>query len=138
MAMDDFPHKELSYAIIGACFEVYNEMGFGFLEPVYQECLAIEFRRRGVSAEGQARTRLSYKGEDLRSTYIPDFLVDEKVVLELKAVERLTNEHKAQVINYLAATGLELALLVNFGSSPRLEYERIIKSRHSPPVSASA
>jgi len=135
--MEDFPHRELTYAIIGACFEVYNEMGPGFLESVYQECLAIELVNRGIEVATQVRRKLHYKGMELRTTYIPDFLIDGKVIIELKAVDLLLQEHRAQVINYLSATRLDLALLVNFGASPKLQYERIVNSHRSQPTASA-
>ena len=97
--MTEIIYKKESYAIIGACFEVYNEKGCGFLEPVYHECLA------------------------MMQTYEPDF------VLELKTVSALADEHRAQVLNYLHATGFDLGLLANFGHYPQLEYQRIAKTR---------
>jgi len=118
---------EESYQIIGACFEVYNEMGAGFLEHVYQACLEIELRDRGISFLSQASLELKFKGRVLKKRYEPDFLCFEKIVLEIKAVKELNNEFLAQVHNYLCATGYRLGLLVNFGHYPKLEYERIAK-----------
>jgi GxxExxY protein len=122
----DLLYKEESYAIIGACFEVYKEKGNGFVEPVYQECLELEFGLQKIPFSPQAAIRLTYKGVELKQRYIPDFLCYEKIIVELKAVKQLTDEHRAQVLNYLKATGLRLGLLVNFGHYPKLEYERII------------
>ena len=119
-------YKDESYEIIGACFEVYKEKGNGFVEPVYQECLEMEFGLQGVPFSAQERLRLSYKGQELKQRYIPDFMCYEKIIVELKAVTQLTDEHRAQVLNYLKATGYRLGLLVNFGHHPKLEYERII------------
>jgi len=119
-------HEDLSYKILGACFEVYREKGCGFVEPVYQECLEIELRLQGVSFVAQQPCALEYKGTPLKSKYIPDFICFEKVVVELKAVSELTDEHRAQVQNYLKATGLPLGLLVNFGHYPKVEFERIV------------
>ncbi|MFO1476484.1 MAG: GxxExxY protein [Verrucomicrobiota bacterium] len=115
-----------TYAIIGACFEVYKEKGNGFVEPVYQECLGLEFGLRTVPSSAQSALRLEYKGVELKQRYIPDYICFEKIIVELKAVKELTDEHRAQVLNYLKATGLKLGLLVNFGHYPKLEYERII------------
>ena len=114
-----------SYTIRGACFEVYREKGCGFLEPVYQECLEIELRLRGIPFRAQPSLSLEYKGSPLSHKYIPDFTCYEKIVVELKAVSELADEHRAQVLNYLKATGLRLGLLVNFGHYPKLEIERI-------------
>ena len=125
--MPELVHKDESYAIIGACFEVYNEKGCGFVEPVYQECLEIEFELRSMPFVAHPRLVLGYKGRRLRSEYIPDFVCYEKIIVELKAVSDLTDEHRAQVHNYLKATGYRLGLLVNFGSHEKLQYERIVR-----------
>lgn len=119
-------YKDESYKIIGACFEVYKEKGNGFVEPVYQECLEMEFGLQGIPFSAQATLRLSYKGQELKQRYIPDFMCYEKIIVELKAVTQLTDEHRAQVLNYLKATGYRLGLLINFGHYPKLEYERLI------------
>ena len=124
--MPEIIFKEESYRIIGACFEVYKEMGCGFLEPVYQECLEIELTLRFIDFKSQAELKLSYKGRQLSSKYIPDFILYDKIVMEIKAAKELTDAHRAQVYNYLKATGYRLGLLVNFGHFPKLEYERIV------------
>jgi GxxExxY protein len=116
-----------SYRIRGAVFEVYRETGCGFLEAVYQECLAKEFRAQGIPFVAQPELILHYKGEPLVQTYRPDFICFDRIIVELKALSDLNNEHRAQVHNYLKATGLELGLLVNFGHYPRAEIERIVK-----------
>ena len=119
-------YEEESYAIMGACFEVYKKMGFGFLEPVYQECLEIELGIRNIEFAPQQTLHLNYKGQTLKHPYIPDFVCLGKIIVEIKAVNQLMDEHRAQVLNYLKATGFKLGLLVNFGHYPRLEYERIV------------
>ena len=124
--MAELKFKQESYQIRGAVFEVYREMGCGFLEAVYQECLEKEFSRQGIAFGAQQALVLHYKGERLRQTYVPDFVCFDRVIVELKAVTELANEHRAQVHNYLKATGLELALLVNFGHHPGVEIERIV------------
>jgi len=101
-------------------------MGSGFLEAVYQECLAIEFRRREIPFEAQKNLSLEYKGESLLQVYRVDFVCYGSIVVELKAVKELAPEHKAQVFNYLKATGLRLGLLVNFGHHPRAQIARIV------------
>ena len=131
--MPEIIYKEESYAIIGACFEVYNEKGCGFLEPVYQECLGIEFEYQRVPAIAKPSLTLSYRGRILKQTYEPDYVCHSKIIVELKAVSALTDEHRAQLLNYLHATGFELGLLVNFGHYPKLEYERIAKTQHVKP-----
>lgn len=118
--------KEESYKIVGACFEVYNEKGNGFLEAVYQECLSIEFVLQGVEFFEQPPINLSYKSRELQKKYYPDFLCFNQVIVELKAVSTLTDEHRSQVYNYLRATSLKLGILVNFGSTQKLSYERIL------------
>ena len=119
--------RDESYAIIGACFEVCNEMGCGFVKPVYQECLSIEFELRNLLYLPQAELLLKYKTRTLEQKYKPDFICFGKIVLEIKAVSTLCDEHRAQVHNYLKATGYRLGLLVNFGEYPKLQYERILR-----------
>jgi GxxExxY protein len=115
------------YAIQGAIFEVNHHMGSGFLEAVYQECLTIKFAARGIPFVAQLPLPLTYKGQPLRSTYVADFVCFDAVIVELKAVRELTPEHRAQVLNYLNATGLRLGLLVNFGSAPKAHIERLVR-----------
>ena len=119
-------YKEESYAIQGAVFEVYGELGSGFLEAVYQECLEREFRRVGVPFRSNVELSLTYKGETLLQTYRPDFICFERIIVELKAVKETSAEHRAQIFNYLKATGLRLGLLINFGHFPKATVERII------------
>ena len=126
---DDFPLKDETYQVLGACFEVYNEMGCGFLESVYQECLERELAFCEVPFEAQQPIDLVFKGQGLSRTFSPDLLCFWKVIVELKAVRRLIAEHRAQVINYLKASRLEVGLLVNFGSYPQLDYERIVNQK---------
>lgn len=120
-------YKEECYWIMGACFEVYREMGCGFLEPVYQECTEFELSDRKIPFAAQYSLKIHYKQHCLKHTYTPDFISYGKIILELKAVSNLTDEHRAQVHNYLKATGLRLGLLVNFGHYPGIEWERIVR-----------
>jgi len=122
----EFIHGDLTYEIIGACFEVYKDKGAGFVEPVYQECLEIELELRKVPFTAQKQLVLGYKGRPLRSKYQPDLICYEQIIVELKAVSCLLDEHRAQLQNYLKATGLRLGLLVNFSHYPKAEIERII------------
>ena len=122
-------YREESYRVVGACFEVYREKGCGFLEPVYQECLEIELRLQAVPFVAQRPLKLDYKGCTLHSRYEPDLICYDKIVVELKAVSVLADEHRAQVQNYLKATGLTLGLLVNFGHYPKAQVERIVAER---------
>jgi GxxExxY protein len=130
--MTEIIHKQESYAIVGACFAVYNEKGCGFLEPVYQECLQIEFEYLSIPAIAKPSLTLSYRGRTLQQTYQPDFVCFGKIIVEPKAASELADAHRAQLLNYLHATGFELGLLINFGHHPRLEYERIAKTRQPP------
>ena len=124
--MSQLLFEEETFAIRGAVFEVYREMGSGFLEPVYQECLEKELASRGIPFISQPELTLNYKGEPLKQTYRPDFICYEQIIIELKAVKSIAPEHKAQVLNYLKATNLRLGLLVNFGSHPKAQIERLI------------
>ena len=124
--MAELIHGEETYRILGACFEVYKEKGNGFLEAVYQECLQIEFEMQGVEFEAQKELSLTYKGRVLHQGYKPDFICMEKILVEIKAVSKLTDEHRAQILNYLNATGLQVGLLVNFGHHPQVEHERFV------------
>jgi GxxExxY protein len=127
---DDFPLHDETYEILGACFEVYNEMGCGYLESVYQECLEKELASCGIPFEAQQPIALAFKGQELQRTFSPDLLCFGKVIVELKAVRRLAAEHRAQLINYMKACRLEVGLLVNFGSYPQLDYERIVNQKN--------
>nr|WP_321399703.1 GxxExxY protein [uncultured Desulfobacter sp.] len=116
--------EDETYLIRGAVFEVYKEMGCGFLEAVYQECMEKELSKRSIPFAAHQEISLMYKGEALHQTYKPDLICFNKIILELKAVKDIASEHKAQVLNYLKATNLELGLLINFGSHPKAQIER--------------
>jgi GxxExxY protein len=117
--------KDEVYAIIGAAFEVHREKGCGFSEPVYQECLEIEFEERNIKAAALKEIPLTYKGRRLKKSYIADFVAFEKVIVELKALDRLTPREDSQVISYLKASGLQVGVLINFGG-PSLEWKRLV------------
>ena len=124
-------HERVLYAgeafeIQGAIFEVSRELGIGFLEAVYQECLALEFASRGIPFRAKPSLGLRYKGKALVQTYAPDFVCYDRIIVELKAVREIAPEHRAQLINYLKATGLRLGLLVNFGCAPTARIERLV------------
>lgn len=119
-------HKEACYQIQGAVFEVYREIGCGFLESVYQECLTKELSKREIPFAEHPELKFSYKGEVLRQTFIRDFICHESIIVELKALSTTTSAHTAQVLNYLKTTGLRLGLLINFGSHPKATIERIV------------
>ena len=118
-----FLHEELTYKILEACFEVSKELGSGFLESIYQNALLIALQDKGIKVISQYPLRVVFRNQDV-GNYYADFFVEDKVILETKAVTALTPEHQAQVINYLKATGINVGLLVNFGKS-KLEYKRL-------------
>lgn len=119
-------YAEETYRIIGACFEVYKRMDCGFLEHVYHECLKIEFDYQNISNQKEHEIKLFYRNRELEKNYRADFSCFDKIIIEVKAVSNLTNEHKVQIINYLNATGYKVGLLVNFDHHPKLEYERFV------------
>lgn len=116
-----------SYAIRGACFEVYKDKGCGFLENVYQECLAIELEHQNIPHIAQPTLELGYRGKTLTQTYKPDFICYGEIILELKACHHLDDSHRAQLHNYLKATNKRLGFLINFGHHPKAQIERIIR-----------
>jgi len=124
--MTELLYEQLTYKILGACFDVYKKMGCGFLEAVYQECLELEFQKQGIAFLSQPELSLTYGDIPLKQKYIPDFICYDKIIVEIKALATLNNENEAQVHNYLHATGLRVGLLVNFGHYPKAEHKRII------------
>ena len=122
-------YSDESYQIVGAFFEVYNELGPGFLESVYHEALEKEFALREIHAVSESKINVIYKGDELKSFFYADFVVYGKIIIELKAVKELADVHRAQVHNYLKATGFELGLLVNFGQKGELVHERVVRSK---------
>lgn len=108
---------------------IHSDKGNGYSEPVYQDCMEIELTHTGIPFDAQCNFPIHYRNVQLRHTYTPDLLCFGQIIVELKAVKTLTDEHRAQVLNYLKVTGHSLGLLVNFGSPSRLEWERIILSR---------
>ena len=125
--MSDLLFESESYAIRVACFEVYKEKGCGFLESVYQECMEIQLGISDIRFIAKPKLKLSYKGQLLKATFEPDFQCCDKIILELKAVHELCDEHRAQVHNYLRATGCRLGFLANFGHFPMMQIERIVR-----------
>lgn len=117
-----------TFAIIGAAMEVHRELGCGFLEAVYQEALALEINRRQISHQAQVDLPVYYKGQPLQTYYRADFICYDTVIVELKALTKLSGLEEAQIINYLKATGLEIGLLLNFGTTS-LEYKRFAYSK---------
>lgn len=124
----EFLYKEESYRIRGAIFEVYKEMGAGFLEAVYQECLTKEFTLQNIPFRAQTQLQLSYKGKPLQQTYIPDFICYDKIIIEIKGVRNMMPEHQAQLLNYMKATDIKLGFLANFGHHPDVEIKRLARS----------
>ena len=120
--MGELIYKQENYAINGAVFEVYKTMGAGFLEAVYHECLERELCERDIPFESNQELLLTYKGNALRKSYKADLVCYSKIIVELKAVKEISDEHRAQLFNYLKATGLRLGLLVNFGHFPESHY----------------
>lgn len=118
-------YKELSYKIIGLAMEVYNKLGYGFLEKVYENALMILFQREGIQAEQQVPIKVYFEGKII-GDYVADILVENKIILEIKSVENIIDVHRAQVLNYLTATGFHLAIILNFGKE-KLEFERFVK-----------
>jgi len=127
-------YPEERYRILGAAMAVYNEMGNGYLEPVYQDALELEFKACGIPYEREKLIHIQYKGQQINHFYKADFVCYDKIVVELKAKKSLIEEHSAQTINYLKASGHELALLANYGSIP-LQYKWLICSRMQNSIS---
>lgn len=126
MKQEELLFKDEVYMIAGAMFEVYKTLGIGFLEPVYQEALSVEFARRGIPFEREKPLELFYKDVRLEKKYVADFVCFDQIILELKVLPKLTNIEVAQLLNYLKITKTKLGLLANFGSTPRLEWNRYI------------
>ena len=121
-------HEQITKSVIGCAFEVINELGAGFLESVYEKALLLVLRQKGLSAIPQHAVKVMFRGECVGDFYA-DICVEEKVIIELKAVKAITPEHQAQIINYLNATGIEVGLLINFGN-PKLEYKRFTRNKN--------
>lgn len=124
--MAELLYKDEVYAIAGAMFEVYKTLGTGYLEPVYQEALAVEFTSRGIPFEREYRLSIYYKDVKLEKWYAPDFVCFVQIILELKVLRKLGQIEVAQLLNYLKITKMWLGILANFGSTPRLEWNRYV------------
>ncbi|MDP2940253.1 MAG: GxxExxY protein [Candidatus Omnitrophota bacterium] len=120
----EYKHKDITGKILKAAFEVHNTLGCGFLEKVYQRALIYELQQEGLSLETQKAIKINYKDRDV-GVYIADIMVENRIIVELKVVDYLTIIHKAQTLNYLRASGKEVALILNF-AKPKLEYKRVI------------
>jgi GxxExxY protein len=119
-------YKDEVYSIIGAAFEVYNTLGPGFLEAVYQEALGLELKERGIPFQAEQRIRVTYKGRPLEKEYQADMVCYGVIILEVKALSRLATDHEAQLINYLKAGGMRVGVLMNFGNVKKLEWKRMV------------
>jgi GxxExxY protein len=126
--MAELMYKEEVYAIIGAAMEVYNQLGPGFSEAIYQEALEIEVGLRNIPNSPQQEVIIQYKGTTLKQFFKPDFICYDKIIVEIKALDRLTSREESQLLNYLKATKLPLGLLINFGAERDLEWKRMVGS----------
>ena len=117
-------HADLTEQVIGAFYNVYNKLGHGFLEKVYENAMMVLFRREGITALQQVPIRVSFLNE-IVGDYFANILVDDKIILELKSIEKINDAHRAQALNYLKGTGKQLAIILNFGKE-KLEYERFV------------
>jgi GxxExxY protein len=118
--------QQEGYDFMAAVFEVYNELGYGFLEEVYHECLESELAARNIPYLSKVKLAISYKGRPLKKTYEADLVIADKIIVELKAAKTLAPEHEAQIINYLKATHKRVGYLINFGAFPRLQWKRFV------------
>jgi len=118
--------KDEVYAIVGAAMEVHSVLGSGFLEPVYQEAMEIESGARNLPFVSQKLLQIRYKARVLKKEYLADLIFFDQIVVELKALDRLTGREEAQLLNYLKATGIKVGVLINFGSRPKLEWKRFV------------
>lgn len=126
--------KDEIYTLVGAAMEVYNVLGNGFLEGVYQEAYEIELRERAIPFRAQVPLRIHYKDRILKKEYKADIIAFEKVVVELKAQERLTKADESQLLNYLNATKLQVGLIINFGAAKELEWKRMVLTKYIVPA----
>ncbi len=129
-------YEQETYKILGSCFEVYKQKGCGFTEPVYQECLAIEFEIQNIPFVAQPKIQLEYKGRILDQFFRPDFICFDKIIFEIKALPQIIEVNKSQTLNYLNATNFDLALLINFGYFPKLEHKRIANTQNKIRIKA--
>jgi GxxExxY protein len=118
--------KDEVYAIVGAAIEVHRILGPGFLEPVYQESMEVEAAIRQLPFVSQPVLQIHYKERILKKEYIPDFIFYDQIIVEIKALDRLSGKEEAQILNYLKATGYKVGVLINFGSHPKLEWRRFV------------
>jgi GxxExxY protein len=124
--MSELLFEKESYAIRGAAFEVYNEMGSGFTEGIYDECMQIVFEDEHISFDAQPSVPVYFRKRQLKKRFVPDFICYGTIVVEIKAIDRLTGRERSQMLNYLKATGYKLGFLINFGSKEKIEIERVV------------
>lgn len=129
----DLLYKDEVYAIIGAAMDVYNNLGPGFLEAVYQEAMEIETAARKIPALPEQKLYIEYKGTPLKKFYEADLICYDKIIVEIKALDKLTSREEAQILNYLKATGMRVGILINFGSHQNLEWKRMVFSQTKQP-----
>jgi GxxExxY protein len=128
--MKSFLHSDITEKIIGAYYRVYNNLGFGFLEKVYENAMVIELRREGLFIKVQQAIKVFYEGEEI-GFYVADIVVNDSVIIEIKAAESLCEEHEAQLLNYLKATEIEVGILLNFGKKAELK-RKVFSSEYKP------
>lgn len=137
--MADLLYKDEVYAIVGAAMEVYNQLGAGFAEAIYQEALEIEVSARNIPNDPQLSIFIEYKDRPLKSFFKPDLICYEKIIVEIKALDKLTSREESQLLNYLKVTGMPVGLLINFGADKNLEWKRMVftttqKSNKKPKI----
>jgi len=130
--MTELLYKNEVYAIIGAAMDVYNQLGPGFGEAIYQEAMEIESESRKIPNNPQQDIFIVYKGQTLKKFFTPDLICYEKIIVEIKAIDRLTSREESQLLNYLKATGLPVGLLINFGAEKDLEWKRMVLTQQKP------
>lgn len=130
--MTDLLYKDEVYAIVGAAMDVYNDLGPGFLENVYQEAMEIEVSARKIPSKALQEIHIKYKGRPLKKFYIADLICYDKIIVEIKAMDKLTLKEEGQLINYLKATGMKVGVLINFGHYPSLEWKRLVFTKETP------
>ena len=130
--MTELIYKDEVYAIIGAAMDVYNQLGPGFGEAIYQEALEIKVENRKIPNNPQQNIFIFYKGQRLKNFFTPDFICYEKIVVEIKAIDRLTSREESQLLNYLKATSMPVGLLINFGAEKDLERKRMVLTSQKP------
>lgn len=127
--MTELIYKQEVYNIIGAAMEVYNQLGSGFLEAIYQEALEIELTERKIPFVSQPELPVNYKGKRLKKYYVSDFFIYDKILVEIKSIKRLTSIEEAQLINQLKITQSKVGLLINFGANAKLEWKRMVNTK---------